>query len=363
MKLKIVNQIKNLMYEQIKNHQMGFFIKGLQDNKDITDNIPYKYFAEVQAMTVKQANQDHRAFLIHKQQNLIKRAEPYLTKKQQAMLTKIKNNNIIGDWDVKSKSFTGRFEAFDNALDIFNNDPSEKNMEELCCVATTILDNHSFPLADQVQEVLATYRKDTEVKILKGPKGNRQYVNLFKEVNTLITENSDQLYEFYQGMLASTTSSKDITFNAKQNELKKIFTQKLTGILNIPNNQTDQVKSSDEYKTFINLCCVLSDRIALDNFEQYLKNLINRRYDEVLEEKIEDQREKQFIKICKTLLLIWEFFTRIWKSLFKSLDDLGLLSEEMQISNLKTSGADWKKFVAEKGHILNQKLINIDIIQ
>ena len=162
--------------------------------------------------------------------------------------------------------------------------------------------------------------------------------------------------------------------------LDEDFQGDINSLLNIPAAKNDEVTNSKEYKHFMKLCFALRDRMKSDlETEQYENNLfsddarvkrktayeyscVNMPYDRA---RLKEEYEKQetIIDVLEFFHKFKKFFNEIWKALLSLVDKFGLLPETTQVRNLKNSGQEWQKFVAERGSevVKNHGLIPLNL--
>ncbi len=308
--------VRKVMYEDIKSHQIKVFLQSFADlgnTKLPVINTIERLFRMNQPITresIGMANGECDS----------------LSNKSKAMLRKILADEVMGDWDIKRETFTGKFEVFDSAFDrlkyaIDSNKSSEelkKLANELYCAATNkIQENESEygVLKGQVENLWRAFDLFVEPSKVLVQKKEFVHPTVLKKVKDFVKNNADKI--------AKTTcsgSARDEAIMKAKDEL----TKQLTEMLNIPEDKKDEVLESPKYKHFMNLCYSLRNRMV----------------DEIVKKHWEDNGYSYEAK---------EFVQAIWKALCELVNYFGLLPEITQVSTLKESSDDWTRFVAVRG--------------
>lgn len=292
--------------------------------------------------------------------------EKYLMKSQKALREKVLNGENIADLS----SFEEAVEGFRTAT----SDAEIMSAIEKANWAVTEIINTEFkygPLQGKINELYRDFKSSVEIKEEKKTflhplvmrKVAELTVNNANKVNSQKNASNQEIDTALQQGIDIHKALKEL--EKKLKALDEEFKEEINEFLNIPAAKQEEVTSSKEYKHFMNLCLALRDRMKNDLAEQEYEKLFSdeekerRRmaYEIIIrdfprhaqEEHEKFQAQETIINILEYLHKFKKFFDAIWKSLLELVDKFGLLPETTQVKNLKNSGQEWQKFVAERG--------------
>lgn len=298
----------------------------------------------------------------------------YLTRSQRALREKVLNGESIADLS----SFNEVVEGFRTAT---SDDEIMSAMEKANWAVTEIINTESKygPLQSKVSDLFKEFNDSVAAKVEKKA---FLHPTVLRGVAELTVNNADRINSSKQAskqQIAVTMQDRS-NFriqNEKINQLKEKLAKELRNLdeefkadinrlLNIPAGKNDEVTKSKEYKHFMKLCFALRDRIQNDLKDTKYSSMFSEEAREarkrVHEESVRHmpwmmrQEEESKFNTQETGINILEFFhkfkkflDKIWKALLTLVDKFGLLPETTQVINLRNSGNEWQKFVAERG--------------
>jgi hypothetical protein len=297
--------------------------------------------------------------------------DAYLTRSQKGLRQKVVNNENIAD-----------LSNFDEAVEKLRTATSDDEImsaaDKANWAVTEIINIESKygPLQSKVSDLFKEFNESVATKVEKKA---FLHPTVLRKVAELTANNANRINSSKQASKQQIAVTLRNGFDSNIiNQLKERLAEELRNLdeefkadinrlLNIPAAKNDEVINSKEYKHFMSLCLALRDRIQNDledtqystsMFSEEARTARKRAHEESVrympdwmreEEESKFKTQERIIDILEFFHKFKKFLDEIWKALLTLVDKFGLLPETTQVINLRNSGSEWQKFVAERG--------------
>jgi hypothetical protein len=369
---EFISKLQSVLDQDLKNLQIEVLVWAIEAEHSDSLNA-----AEVRNLksNLSEINFNIKAKNIDKALTLLGQIpDAYLTRSQRALREKVLNGESIADLS----SFNEAVEGFRTAT---SDDEIMSAMEKANWAVTEIINTESKygPLQSKVSDLFKEFKDSVAAKVEKKV---FLHPTVLRKVAELTVNNADRINSSKQAseQQIAVTMQNGLDFRIRNdiiNQLKEELAKELRNLdekfkadinrlLNIPAGKNDEVTKSKEYKHFMKLCFALRDRIQNDledtkyssMFSEEAREARKRAHEESVrympwmmrqEEESKFNTQERVINILEFFHKFKKFLDKIWKALLTLVDKFGLLPETTQVRNLKNSGQEWQKFVAERG--------------